>query len=119
MSLLSNVFHFFMANRRTGTSTLIKELADKNDVYILVANLEEEKRFGEKAISIGSLRNMEGKIAKPVLVDNFTMIELAEKGCREIEELQKKVKARNKFILDMKNLIANFERENETIVYKY
>ncbi len=50
--MIKDLYIFFLALRRSGTSYLIKQIANDHDVYVLVANNESKKGFGEKAISI-------------------------------------------------------------------
>jgi len=118
MSIFADIFQFFASNRRTGSSTLIKEIAEKNDVYILVANMEQEKEFGEKAVSMTNLKSFQHKSAKPVLVDNYTMLKLSEGAHGIINDLSGKIKARDEMILDIKEIISQFERKHGEIKWQ-
>lgn len=115
MSVFADIFQFFASNRRTGSSTLIKEIADKNDVYVLVANIDQEKYFGKKGISMTNLKQVQGKQAKPILVDNYTMLQLSQDAYTKINQLSDKIKERDRMILAIKNTIAEFEHEHGEI----
>lgn len=100
-----------MSNRRKGTSTLIKEMAGLNDVWILVATTEQKRDFGENAISLTELENFKGKESKPILVDNYAMLRLSEEAFQEINRLKDKIKVRDELITDVKRLMDRFEAQ--------
>ena len=43
--IIKGVFDFMIRHRSSGTSTLIKEISETNDCYILVGNEMETKQF--------------------------------------------------------------------------
>ena len=110
--VLSNIYDFFVSSRRSGTTTLIKKIASENDVWVLVLNQEHKKEFGEKAISIEYLKDTKGRNPKPILIDNHTLIKLAEYSIIEIQSLDLEIEKRNKFIRKISDDIEEFERKN-------
>jgi len=112
MSLLVKLYDFVLSMRRSGTSSFIKKIASENDVYILVATIEEKKEFGKNAISFGELDKMKGKPPKPILIDNHAMLV----GCNDLfterQKLREQIKDRNELIEGIKNSIDIFERKH-------
>ena len=67
---LRNLFEFTVGLRRSGTTTLIKKVAEQNDVWVIVPNQEHKKLFGDYALSLHELDKMQGSKPKPILLDN-------------------------------------------------
>ena len=108
---LRRILQFFLSHRRSGTTTLLKEIAGVSDVWVLVPTAEMKKEFGDKAISIDDLDKAMGMSSRPILVDNFTMIRLCEAFDINISKLEFKVKQRELLINSIDHLIDNFKRD--------
>lgn len=81
---LKNLLEFTIGCRRSGTTTLIRRIAEKNDVWVIVLNQDQKKLFGDYAISISELDKISGCNPKPILLDNSTIMKLAELALKEI-----------------------------------
>lgn len=108
-----NIFSFFTSLRRSGTTTLIKNIAAENDVWVLVPNEEMRKEFGDKGITLQELDRMESVKPKPILLDNYTMLKLSELSINEFLKLELSIKKRNRLIRTIRDEIKLFERENQ------
>ena len=102
--IIKGVFDFMIRHRSSETSTLIKEISEKNDCYILVGNEIETKQFKNSIniLNIAKYRDLENK---PILVDNYALLKILdsamtrfyvlyeenEKLRKQIEEIDKKV----------------------------
>ena len=75
--IIKSVFDFMIRNRATGTSTLIKEISEKNDCYVLVGNESETKEF-KNSINILNISRYRGLANKPILVDNYALIKILD-----------------------------------------
>lgn len=111
-TLLRSLTEFTISMRRSGTTTLIQKVANENDVYVLVPTAEAGKVFGEKAVTFDELSRMRGMKKKPILFDNYTLLQLSELSLDEYNNLDMKIEKRNRLLKDIKDLINNFEREN-------
>lgn len=100
---------FFISMRRGGTTSLLRKIADENDVYVLVPTSAQKKEFGDKAITLEELHNNTGRKAKPVLVDNYTMILLSEDGIKEFEKLRKAFNERQRMLRDIDVMLERFK----------
>lgn len=120
--MLHGLMNFFQEQRRSGTTTMILKIAKENDVYVLLPNLEmadtEYKEVKGKCVNMQYLRDMTGKPTKPILVDNFTMLELIQKSYNEIAHQEHEVAERHKALLDIKKIIGSFETYNGEIKSK-
>ena len=110
--LLSNLYSFVTDLRRSGTTTLIKKVASENDVWVLVPNQQMKKEFGESGVTFDELDRMKGCKPKPILLDNYTLLQLSELSLNEYERLDSMIKKRNRLIRTIRDEINLFEREN-------
>lgn len=110
------LYSFFISQRRSGTTTLLKEIAKKNDVWILVPNEADKKQFGDKAISFSDIEKTIPESKKPVLVDNHTMLKLHDVFKANIIELKNSIKDRDMLINSIEHLISNY-RQNKVQHY--
>lgn len=115
---LKNLLGFTVGLRRSGTTTLIKKVAEQNDVWVIVPNQEQKKLFGDYALSLHELDKMQGSKPKPILLDNSTIMRLTEMSIEEMENLDLAIKKRNKLIRTIRDEISNFERSNGKLSYK-
>ena len=105
--LLRNVYDFFIRQRQSGTSTLLKKVAAENDVWILVPNEKMKEEFGPQAIDFYDLQEMMGTEKKPILVDNYTMIRLCEEFHLNISELQTSLHEKSLLLDNIERLIRD------------
>lgn len=110
--LLSNLVAFATDLRRSGTTTLIKKVASENDVWVLVPNEKMKKEFGESGVTVEELERMEGYKQKPILLDNYTFLQLSELSLKEYERLDLMIKKRNRLIRTIRDEIRLLEKEN-------
>ena len=110
--LLSNLFSFVTDLRRSGTTTLIQKVASENDVWVLVPNQQMKKEFGKSGVTFDELGRMKGCKAKPILLDNYTLLQLSELSLNEYERLDLMIKKRNRLIRTIRDEIRLFERKN-------
>jgi hypothetical protein len=110
--LLSNLFSFVTDLRGSGTTTLIKKVASENDVWVLVPNQQVKKDFGESGVTFDELDRIKGCKPKPILLDNYTLLQLSELSLNEYERLDLMIKKRNRLIRTIRDEILLFEREN-------
>lgn len=115
--LLRQVVEFFISQRRSGTTRLIRHTAEHNDVWVLVPNAEMKKEFGDKGVSFDDLERMRGAERKPILVDNYTMLKLCEEFDINIKKLEEAIKERETLINSIEHLIGRFKR-NEKQFYQ-
>ncbi|NBR14936.1 MAG: hypothetical protein EBU01_10225 [Crocinitomicaceae bacterium] len=108
--LLRLVCDFFISQRASGTTTLLKSVAANNDVWVLVPNAEMKSEFGSQGVSFDDLERMQGKAKKPILVDNYTMLKLCDDFNINITELEQLVKDRDVLINSIDHLIHEFQR---------
>ena len=113
--LLKDLSEFFISMRRSGTTTLIKKVAEENDVWVLVPNAEMAKEFGDTSITFDQLNKSHGLKPKPILLDNYTLLQLSQLSLDEYNNLDLKIKVRDNFLRDIKHLIDRFERSNGTL----
>lgn len=115
---LKNLLGFTVGLRRSGTTTLIKKVAEQNDVWVIVPNQEQKKLFGDYVLSLQELDKMQGSKPKPILLDNSTIMKLTEMSIEEIENLDLAIKKRNKLIRTIRDEISNFERGNGRLSFE-
>lgn len=114
--ILQAIYRTVFEARRMGTSTMLKKLASENDVYILVPNGKCKEMFGDSAITFGELikNGGLGRSPKPLLLDNFTLLELTRETFDEIARLEGEVVRRDQLIHTISRAISNFEKGNNT-----
>lgn len=107
--IMRNIMVLMSQNRRSGTSTLIKNISKEHKVLIVVAHLIEKNDFGETAVSLSEIRNMGSITATktPVLFDNHAVMVLAELALREIINLQEKVSELEGKITKINRVLTN------------
>ncbi len=111
--LLRNICEFFLSQRQSGTTTLLKSVAANNDVWVLVPNAEMKREFGAQGISFDDLERMDRKAKKPILIDNYTMLKVCDEFKINIKELETLVMDRDKLINSVEHLIVEFRRDKE------
>ena len=110
--IFNGLYSFLLAMRRSGTTTLIKEISSKHDVYVLVSSERDKELFGECAISFSEFSRSAGLPLKPVLVDNSTLLRLCESAANEIDKLDDGLNAQRELVKSIKDLIIRFENVN-------
>ena len=110
--LMNDVYVFFNSMRRSGTTSLLQKIAAENDVWVLVPTEVEKREFGEKAITFHEISRMGGKVKKPILVDNYTLLNLSGEAAREFTALETMIARRDKLIKTIRDEIALFDRSN-------
>lgn len=102
-NVFKSVFNFILSQRRSGTTTLIKKIADENDVWVLVPNMSDSLQFKKgSAISIHQLaNNSNGMEGKPILVDNATLLRLMDVAAKQESKLLAIEEVMDRFRKDM------------------
>lgn len=101
--ILSGIVAFLLENRRTGATTLIKKIAEENDVWVLARSKDHAKEFGDKGISIQDLKF--GSAKKPILVDNGTLLLLLGDARKEIIHIEEINDRHSDFLEDLTHQI--------------
>lgn len=95
---LRSLTTLFSRCRQSGSTSLLKEIAEKHDCFILVHNEEQKREIGKNAIVIRDVTDamfMDPK--KPILVDNHFMIKLLQEITGDIYEMQKDLFPKRKY----------------------
>jgi hypothetical protein len=108
---------FISQQRRSGTSSLLKRIADHNDVWILVPDDKSKSIFGDSALSFEDLSSQRATKKKPILVDNHTLIRFCEMTHTEIESLENEIQRRDLLISKIDHLMDDFKGEKQKISY--
>lgn len=111
INIMHSIRDFFLFNRRSGTTTLINKIAEKENIWILVANNDEVKLFpkhGDKVISILDLDDLHLMEPRPILVDNHTIIKIVELVQSNTLDMQKEINDRNDLLKDIRDAIEMF-----------
>jgi hypothetical protein len=105
-NIFKSVFNFVLSQRRSGTTTLVKKIADENDVWVLVPNMSDGLQFKKgSAISVHQLcDNSDGTEGKPILVDNATLLKLIGAAARQEEKL-----------LALEEVVCKFKKDVEIV----
>lgn len=116
MKQIIRYFHEFVVKmRHSGTTTLLNAIAKTNDIYILVPTNEEKDLFDKGvAISFEDINNgskLSMLTPKPIFLDNYTMIRLAEVMNIEISKLESEIKKRDQLITSINKLIFEHSKE--------
>ena len=98
--------------RKYRTTSLLYNVASENEVGVLVTNKQMKKEFGESGVTFDELDRMKGCKPKPILLDNYTLLQLSELSLNEYERLDLMIKKRNRLIRTIRDEINLFEREN-------
>lgn len=101
---LEKIISFFRSQRATGTTTLIKKIAKDNDVWLLMPTAASKGNFKDIKNVLSLSDNLDGLPPKPILVDNHTMLFIAEMTVGTIDTLtsslhEEKQKSRNQQVL--------------------
>ncbi len=112
-NIINDLYAFMQTIRRSGTTTLLKDIALRNDVYILVPDEESKKEFGDNAITFNELYFYDSLKSKPILLDNYTLIKLTELTNNEFDKLDLKIKNYKDLVESIKDSIDLFERKNK------
>lgn len=110
MKILQEFYQWVHSLRRGGTSTLLQKIAEKEDVYVLVSSEKEKNdpKWGGKALSFGDLKRS-SLPPKPILIDNYFMLEIAERAYRHQIKIETELAARNVFLHQIKYELESFE----------
>lgn len=86
--IFDKVLYFYQHNRKSGTTTYIKEALKQNDAWVLSPNSTSffRESFGKNMVSIGDNIHFRQKNPKPILVDNYTMIKLMGTASMDIKQ---------------------------------
>lgn len=117
--ILFDIYNFFISNRKCGTTTLLVKIAKENDVWVIVPDKKTGEQFGEKAITFSDLVRSKGITPKPILVDNFTMLEICEKFHNNMVELEAEKRSRDVLIDEIEGAINNFRSYNKRKAFNY
>lgn len=110
---MNDVYVFFNGMRRSGTTSLLQKIAAENDVWVLVPTEVEKREFGGKAITFHEIGKLGGETAKkPILVDNYTLLNLSGEASREFTTLETMIARRDKLIKTIRDEITSFDRNN-------
>ena len=71
--IIKSVYDFMIRHRSSGTSTLIKEISEKNDCYVIVGNESETKEF-PNSINILNIA-LSGREEEPVDTVDISSLE--------------------------------------------
>lgn len=107
LAILNRLTSFLTGNRGSGTTTLLKKIAEENDVWVLVPTEEMSSEFGDKGITLSHLPI--GGEKKPILFDNYTLIYLTEAASDEILGLMEKIRRRDDLIRDIEAKISVYK----------
>lgn len=112
MKILQEFYQWVHSLRRSGTSTLLQKIAEKEDVYVLVGSEKEKNdpKWGGKALSFDDLKRS-SLPPKPILVDNYFMLEIAERAYRHQTKIETELAARNVFLHRIKYELESFENK--------
>ena len=115
VGLLKRINEVFTVIRRAGHTSILKEIAETKDVYILVPNEDTKLYVGKSAITFEDVERgyLLGKPSKPILIDNSTMIKLTEDALAEFKRLENVIKRKDKTLNKMKELIEELRKEEE------
>jgi len=111
---IKNLFEFLLQSRRSGTTTLLKKIADVNNVWVLVPNFEMKQEFGKCGITLEELKEVRGYQTKPILLDNYTLLELTESTLQEFKTLDEYINHLSNLTKNIKNMINEFEQKHNT-----
>lgn len=79
--LMQNLVNFIIKSRASGTTTLIKKISKKNDVWIIVPTWDDKVHTFGNAENVLTLYDLDGRKdidKKPILFDNYTVRYLCE-----------------------------------------
>lgn len=112
--ILHHLRSFMISQRATGTTSLLREIAAKNDVWVLVPTAHEAKEFEHgRGLSFIDLEKKHALARKPILVDNHTLLKLCEDWDTTIGQLQQTVRDRDEVINEIEYLIRKFRTGKE------
>lgn len=90
MKLLKNVVEFILNNRRSGTTTLIKKIAEDNSCYVVVSDDEDIKReyteIKDKCITLKNLVGMGIGDIRPILFTPEAVSEICNGAIAKIDK---------------------------------
>lgn len=89
--MLSYLATFITHLSNSGTTSLLKNVASVKDVYVLTHNEQMKKEFGKSGVSLDAIHNALGSTPKPILVDNYAILQISEKAISEIERLEQEI----------------------------
>ena len=107
--IFKTLLAFMLQNRRSGTTTLLRLIADTHDVYVVVPFEADKKEFGDSAITFQDLEDMKGKTTKPILIDNHSMLKLCAEHNLEVNELSENLKERDEVLDKIRDAIAGIQ----------
>jgi len=110
LAIFSRVESFLHSMRHSGTTSLLKKIAAENDVWVLVADEEHAREFGDKGVTISKVQL--GVDKKPILFDNYTILRLTGLAQDELMNLTEQVRRREDLIFDIETKIKSFRYKN-------
>lgn len=117
---LERLFLFFIRSRHSESTSLIKKIAEENDVWVVASNQEQVEKFGDKGVTITDEMSdrLLGLESKPILIDNYTMINLLEDSLNRIDSLESQLvktsklnQEYEKYFNDISNIIKSVKYE--------
>lgn len=112
-NMVSGLWKFFASFRGSGTSTLIVDVAKNSDVFVVVVDQDQAKLFigngvdKRKILTIGDITNgnYQGLKGKPILVDNFVMLQLLERVDKKFDGDERRIERAETFIKELDSLM--------------
>ena len=102
--IIKGVYDFMIRHRSSGTSTLIKEISEKNDCYVIVGNESETKEF-PNSINILNMIKYRCLETKPILIDNYAMIKILDAAATHFDVLNEEINSLRKQIDEIDNKV--------------
>jgi hypothetical protein len=88
LRILKDLLAFMESQRRGGTTLAITSMAKTVDAWVLVPNEKVDRVMRDihrSVVTFKGLSRAAGKYRRPVLVDNYAMLEILRMAIREIE----------------------------------
>jgi len=111
---IRKVLKYLDINRHSGTTTLIKEIDEKNDIFVVVPTKEESEAF-KNGICFADIihgLSLQGLPKKPILMANHTLMALLSDCISKMEWDEGTIYAYKKALSEIKVGIEEFELEN-------
>ena len=107
-----NLLEFLKQNRKSGTTSLLVDTYDNNDSYFIVNDEHQKAMLKTKSTKddILPLKHLDftkfaGKSKKPILIDNYPIIELLEKLIYLNKELKIKLNSAQNALTAIQEII--------------
>jgi len=120
---VNDLLNLYMRNRRSGATTILKEVATNHDVSIILLNQEMAREFGKSGVSINSfVKDLMGTSPKPIFLDNGTMMRFLQEINSEFQRKEELIDSLNDGLKcveeDKKSLNRTINLLNEVVVGK-